>query len=109
MDGSSVIDAEFKFDLMDYLAQFPNAPVHSLGDIIDRGLYHAELEDTFKRRDAGSARETDAYRRARVRRETLRDLVLGEMKEQRLTAICTRCCGAGRHRLASRSAVRIVS
>jgi len=87
MDGSSVIDAEFKFDLMDYLAQFPNAPVHSLGDIIDRGLYHAELEDTFKRRDAGSARETDAYRRARVRRETLRDLVLGEMKEQRLTAI----------------------
>jgi amidase len=87
MDGSSVIDAEFKFDLMDYLAQFPNAPVHSLGDIVDRGVYHAELEDTFKRRNAGTSRESDAYRRARVRRETLRDLVLGEMKEQRLEAI----------------------
>jgi Asp-tRNA(Asn)/Glu-tRNA(Gln) amidotransferase A subunit family amidase len=87
MDGSSVIDAEFKFDLMDYLAQFPNAPVHSLGDIIDRGQYHGELEDTFKRRNAGTERETDAYRRARVRRETLRDVVLGEMKAQRLDAL----------------------
>ena len=84
IDGSSVIDAEFKFDLIDYLAQFPNAPAHSLGDIIDRGLYHAELETTFKRRDSGDARETDAYRRARVRRDTLRELVLGEMQEQRV-------------------------
>src|SRR3954469_2274394 len=30
MRGSSLIDAEFKFDLIDYLARFPNAPVHSL-------------------------------------------------------------------------------
>ncbi|HEX3701908.1 MAG TPA: amidase family protein, partial [Vicinamibacterales bacterium] len=87
LNGSSVIDAEFKFDLMDFLAQFPNAPVHSLKDIIDRGLYHAELESTFTRRDAGDARETDAYRRARVRRATVRDRVLGEMTEQRLDAL----------------------
>jgi len=87
IDGSSVIDAEFKFDLIDYFAQFPDAPVHSLADIIDRGLYHAELETTFKRRNAGEARETDAYRRARVRRDTLRALVLGEMSEQRVTAL----------------------
>jgi amidase len=87
IDGSSVIDAEFKFDLIDYLAQFPNAPAHSLADIIDRGLYHAELETTFKRRNAGEARETDAYRRARIRRDTLRALVLGEMKEQRVAAL----------------------
>ncbi len=87
LDGSAVIDAEFKFDLMDYLAQFPDAPAHSLGDIIERGLYHAELETTFKRRDAGSARDTDAYRRARIRRAAVHDLVLSEMKGQRVDAL----------------------
>ena len=44
MRGSSVIDAEFKFDLIDYLARCPNAPVHSLGEILDRGEYAAALE-----------------------------------------------------------------
>ncbi len=87
LNGSAVIDAEFKFDLMDYLGQFSSAPVHSLGDIIDRGLYHVELESTFKRRNADEARETDAYRRALVRRTVVRDLVLGEMKEQRVDVL----------------------
>jgi len=31
MQGSSTINAEFKFDLFDFLAHYPNAPVHSLG------------------------------------------------------------------------------
>ena len=35
---SSVIGDEFKFDLAAYLAKHPNAPVKSLGEIIDRGL-----------------------------------------------------------------------
>ena len=85
--GSSVIDAEFKFDLMDYLARFPNAPVHSLGEILDRGAYHAALEDSFTRRNAVPARETDAYRRARIRRTAVRDVVLAAMDEQKLDAL----------------------
>jgi hypothetical protein len=87
LNGSSVIDSEFKFDLMDYLSQFPNAPVKSLGDILDRGLYHAELETGFKRRNLPEARETEAYRRARVRRGIVRDLVAGAMQEQRIDAL----------------------
>jgi Asp-tRNA(Asn)/Glu-tRNA(Gln) amidotransferase A subunit family amidase len=87
LNGSSVIDAEFKFDLMDYLSQFPNAPVKSLGDIIDRGLYHTELETGFKRRNQPEARETDAYRRARVRRGVVRDLAVGAMQEQGLDVL----------------------
>jgi hypothetical protein len=87
LNGSSVIDAEFKFDLMDYLSQFPNAPVKSLGDIIDRGLYHAELEAGFKRRNLPEARETDTYRRALVRRGLVRDLVVGAMQEQRVDTL----------------------
>ena len=40
---SSVINDEFKFDLMAYLAKHPNAPVKSLGDVIERGLHHDAL------------------------------------------------------------------
>ena len=59
MRGSSVINPEFKFDLIDYLAQFPNAPVHSLGDILDRGLYDKALESTFRLRNRVEQRETE--------------------------------------------------
>jgi Asp-tRNA(Asn)/Glu-tRNA(Gln) amidotransferase A subunit family amidase len=81
LNGSSVIASEFKWDLIDYLAQFPNAPVHSLTEIMDRGLYHAELETNFRIRSAVETRENDAYRRARARRTTVRDLTLGAMQE----------------------------
>jgi amidase len=87
LNGSSVIAAEFKFDLMDYLAQFHDAPVHSLGEIMERGAYHAELEANFKTRSAVEARDSDAYRRARVRRATVRGLVDGAMAEQRVSAL----------------------
>lgn len=49
---SSLINLEFKTDLQQYLSQFPNAPVRSLQDILDRGAYHAALEATFKLRNA---------------------------------------------------------
>ncbi len=85
--GSSVIDSEFKFDLMDYLARFPNAPVHSLGEILDRGEYHAALEEAFTRRNAVPAREAESYRRARIRRAAVRDVVVAAMDEQKLDAL----------------------
>jgi amidase len=85
--NSSVIDAEFKFDLQDYLAKVPNAAVHSLGEIVDRGLYTAAVESSIKRRNAIDARETDAYRRARVKREAVRHAVLAAFEEQRLDAL----------------------
>jgi len=85
--GTSVIDAEFKFDLMDYLARVPDAPVRSLGDIIDRGLYHAAIEGSAKRRNAVESRETDSYRRARIKREPVRHAVIAAMEEHRLDAL----------------------
>jgi Asp-tRNA(Asn)/Glu-tRNA(Gln) amidotransferase A subunit family amidase len=85
--GSSVIDAEFKFDLMDYLARSPNAPVRSLGDILARGAYHASLDSSFKRRNAVEARETETYRRARIKRDAVRAVILATMDEQRLDAL----------------------
>ena len=85
--GSSVINSEFKFDLMDYLARFPAAPVHSLGDIIDRGEYDKALESTFKLRNRPESRETEDYRRARVKRVAARDLVLATMEELKLDVL----------------------
>ena len=85
--NSSVINAEFKFDLADYLARFPNAPVRSLTEILARGDYDKALETTFRTRDAVEARETDAYRRARTRREAVRALVVAKLDELKLDAL----------------------
>jgi amidase len=87
LNNTSVIDAEFKFDLMDYLARVPDAPVHSLGEIVEQGLYHSAIEASVKRRNAVESRDTDAYRRARIRRDTLRQAVLAAMEEQRVAAL----------------------
>ena len=55
---SSVIADEFKFDLMAYLAKHPNAPVKSLGEVIERGLHHDALDANFRLRNApGEARD----------------------------------------------------
>ena len=67
MDRSSLINLEFKTDLMRYLAQFPNAPVKSLPDILDRGDFHAALEATFKLRNAAVA-DPEEIRQVQARR-----------------------------------------
>lgn len=84
---SSVIADEFKFDLMAYLAKQPNAPVKSLGEIIDRGLHHAELDATFRLRNQPEKRETEHYRQAMVKRRALRAAVTATLEEQRIDAL----------------------
>jgi Asp-tRNA(Asn)/Glu-tRNA(Gln) amidotransferase A subunit family amidase len=84
---SSVIADEFKFDLMAYLAKEPNAPVKSLGEILDRGLNHAELDATFRLRNQPEKRETEHYRQAMVKRRALRAAVLATLEEQRIDAL----------------------
>jgi hypothetical protein len=87
LQGSSVLNAEFKFDLIDYLARYPDAPVHSLADILDRGAYHAALEAGFRRSEAVASRETDAYRTARQKREALRQFVTAALDDQKFDAL----------------------
>ena len=84
---SSVITDEFKFDLAAYLAQQPNAPVKSLGEIIERGLHHDQLDATFRLRNTPEKRETEHYRQAFVKRRALRAAVLATLEEQRLDAL----------------------
>jgi Asp-tRNA(Asn)/Glu-tRNA(Gln) amidotransferase A subunit family amidase len=85
--NSSVIGDEFKFDLMAYLAKQPNAPVKSLGEILERGLHHQALDATFKLRNAPDKRETEHYRQALVKRRATRAAVLATFEEQRIDAL----------------------
>src|SRR5439155_10882482 len=87
MTGSSVINAEFKFDLLDYLARYPNAPVHSLGEILDSGRYHASLEGNFRTRNRPEKRETEEYRRAMVKRSAVRQLMIAAFDEHQVQAL----------------------
>jgi amidase len=87
LTGSSVIDAEFKFDLAEYLSHVPNAPVKSLGEIVDGGLVHAAVDPSARRRNAVQSRESDEYRRALIKRETIRQAVTAAFDEHRLDAM----------------------
>jgi Asp-tRNA(Asn)/Glu-tRNA(Gln) amidotransferase A subunit family amidase len=87
LQGSSVINAEFKFDFQDYLARYPNAPVHSLTDILERGDYHVALEPGFKQSNAVEGRDTEAYRTALRKRGEVLGLVVAALKEQNLDAL----------------------
>jgi hypothetical protein len=70
--GASVIPLEFKWDLMDYLAKSPNAPVKSLREIIELGLHHEALDATFRIRDTVSTRNGEGYRLALAKQAALR-------------------------------------
>jgi amidase len=85
--ATSVIDAEFKFDLADYLAAAPNPPVRSLGEILDRGLYHQALDAPFRRRNGIAARDSESYRASLARREEARKAILAAMDAARVTAL----------------------
>jgi amidase len=85
--GSSAIAHEFKFDLADYLAARPSAPVHSLGQILALGLHHQALDHALRLRDEPTERDTPASRDAAALRQTLRDTVLGLFDAERLEVI----------------------
>ena len=87
LTGSSVIDAEFKFDLAEYLSRVPDAPVKSLAEIVEGGMVHAAVEGSARRRSAVPSQETDAYRRARIKRDTIRQAVTAAFDEHRLDVL----------------------
>ena len=84
---SSVIGDEFKFDLAKYLAAHPGAPVTSLGEIIERGLHHDQLDQTFRLRNAPERRDTEHYRQALLKRRALREAVVTTIESLRLDAV----------------------
>ena len=83
MAGSSAINSETKFDLIEYLRTVPNAPVHSMRDILDGGLYDRALESRFRTVDSAVSLDSDVHRRALAKQAILRkrfDTLLDSLK-----------------------------
>jgi Asp-tRNA(Asn)/Glu-tRNA(Gln) amidotransferase A subunit family amidase len=75
LQGTSVINAEFKFDLLDFLKRYPNAPVHSLGEIIASGKCDPAIDGVLKRAEAVPVRESDTYAASLAKRDAVRQQV----------------------------------
>jgi len=85
--AAGVIDYELKPDLMDFLAKVPNAPVKSLGEILDKGLYNTALDVGLRRRERMGTRDSEAYRAALAMRTTSRNLVVSFLDANKLDAL----------------------
>ena len=86
LSETSVINSEFKFDLQDFLAKFPSAPMHSLGEILASGKYHQAVEGVLKRANEVPSRDSESYRASLSKREQARRAILALMNEQQITA-----------------------
>ena len=86
MENAGVIGFEFKFDLSDYLTQ-SHAPISSLSEILESGLYHDALEDTFRRRNTPKTRNSAEYRAALTKREEIREKIVELLDNHLLDAL----------------------
>jgi Asp-tRNA(Asn)/Glu-tRNA(Gln) amidotransferase A subunit family amidase len=84
---AAVINYEFKHDFIDYLQANPGAPVASLADILEQGLYYAGLEGRFRLRERVGTRDGDDYLAALEWRTILRDAVIQAMDDAGVEAL----------------------
>ena len=87
LDGSSVINAEFREDLATYLAANKTALVRSLDEIVRGGLIHTALEPVLTLRVASKGRDSDEYRIALAKRALLQLMIRRLMDDQKLDAL----------------------
>lgn len=85
--GTSTIDAEFKWNLNDYLARTPEAPVSTLSEILERGLFHPEVESRLRNSDRHTARDPAAFGEILSRREAATTRIVQLFDENDLDAL----------------------
>ncbi|MCY3679010.1 MAG: amidase [Gemmatimonadetes bacterium] len=85
--NTGLIDFEFKFDLMDYLAGVPDAPVSSLEEILAAGLHHEALDGNFRRRNERTARDSPELDETLERRRALTAAVVDLLTRHDLDAL----------------------
>lgn len=85
--GSETTEYEFKFDLANYLHATPDAPVNSLSQILDRGLYGKPLESRLRSWNKPDVLSTPKYREVLALRANLRSAVLDTFREHRLDVL----------------------
>jgi amidase len=83
----SLIRFEFKFDLNDYLRRTPRAPVHSLAEILDKGVYLKALEQAFRRSNDVTTLDSEEYKTVAARQAALRERLLHALDDQHVTAL----------------------
>ncbi len=84
---SGVINFEFKWDFIDYLAQNPGAPVASIAEILELGTHHEALRTRYERRNRIETRDSAAYLAALEWRKILRDAVVQVLEENDLDGL----------------------
>jgi len=85
--SASVIAYEFHADLDGYLAQHREAPVRSLREILDRGLYLSQLAGIYDSLAAAPDTGSPQYRTALANRTALRRRLFAVLAGQRLDAL----------------------
>ena len=86
--GASLIGLEFAIDFDAYLAKTPGAPVRSLSELVELGLYHQVLgTGTLRASLAVESLDTDEYRERIAKRGALRAAVEALLDEHDLTAL----------------------
>ena len=87
LSKSGVINFEFKWDFIDYLAQNPGAPVASVAEILELGTHHEALRRSYERRDRVENRDSATYLAALEWRSILRDSVVQVLEESDLDGL----------------------
>ena len=87
LSNTGLIDFEFKFDLMDYLAGVPDAPISSLEEILETGLHHEALDGNFRRRNERITRESPELDETLERRRALTAAVVDLLTRHDLDAL----------------------
>jgi Asp-tRNA(Asn)/Glu-tRNA(Gln) amidotransferase A subunit family amidase len=85
--GTSVINFEHEYDMLDYLARTPATPVASLGALLATGLEHDALETRFRLADSLGTRDGATYRRALARQGAMRTRFTALLDSLRLDAL----------------------
>ena len=87
LEDASVIGLEFKSDFDAYLAATPNAPVRSLAELVELGLYHEIIDSGVRTSLEVETLDTDDYRERLARRDVARAAVEALLDEHDLTAL----------------------
>jgi amidase len=86
-NAASIFLREFRFALDAYFDDNPNAPVGSLAEIVEKGLYHPAIRQPLLNALGVSTLDTAEYRGALSRRALVRDTIVAFMDANDLDAL----------------------
>ena len=87
LEDASVIGLEFRRDFDAYLAGTPGAPVRTLVELVELGLYHEIIDGGLRSSLEVESLDTDDYRERLGRRDAARAAVEALLDEHELTAL----------------------